>query len=148
MDAAVVGAVDLSCEAVHEAALAALGVDRTSSDAAVALVLERVVDAERLGHQVLALVEPLADASGTTPHPEGAHAAAGLLALADCIDKGAQETLSISAIGKQHASLTVTPKNPTTARRTPSRPIFSGPSSQGRAARPNRQSWNTKQCYR
>ena len=56
-DAAVVGAVDLSCEPVHQAAVRALGRDRLPGDAAVVLVLERLADARRAGHRVIALVD-------------------------------------------------------------------------------------------
>ncbi|MBV9108575.1 MAG: beta keto-acyl synthase, partial [Gemmatimonadetes bacterium] len=57
VDAAVVGAVDLSCEPVHREALRALtGEDQTPGDAAVALVLERLEDARRLNHPVLAVL--------------------------------------------------------------------------------------------
>jgi PfaB family protein len=56
-DAAVVGAVDLSCEPVHQAAVRALGRDRPPGDAAVVLVLERLADARRAGHPVIALVD-------------------------------------------------------------------------------------------
>ena len=45
VDAVVVGAVDLSCEPVHVAALAALGDRRPPGDAAVVLVLKRAADA-------------------------------------------------------------------------------------------------------
>jgi 3-hydroxymyristoyl/3-hydroxydecanoyl-(acyl carrier protein) dehydratase len=66
-DAALVGAVDLSCEPVHRAAVAALGRDRRPGDAAVVLVLERLADARRLGHPVLAVLD---DEPGGEP-PEG-----------------------------------------------------------------------------
>jgi PfaB family protein len=56
-DAAIVGAVDLSCEPVHQAAVRALGRDRPPGDAAVVLVLERLADARRAGHRVIALVD-------------------------------------------------------------------------------------------
>ena len=56
-DAAVVGAVDLSCEPVHQAALRALGRDRPPGDAAVVLVLERLADARRGGRPVIAILD-------------------------------------------------------------------------------------------
>lgn len=57
LDAALVGAVDLCVEPVHEAALAALGHRSGSSagDAAVVLVLKREQDAERAGDPILAV---------------------------------------------------------------------------------------------
>jgi acyl transferase domain-containing protein len=57
IDAALVGAVDLSAEPVHEAAAAAvLPADRQrSGDAAVALVLKRLDDARRQGAPVYAV---------------------------------------------------------------------------------------------
>lgn len=55
-DAALVGAVDLSHEPVHEAALQALQRAALPGDAAVALVLKRLSDARRDGDPVLALV--------------------------------------------------------------------------------------------
>jgi acyl transferase domain-containing protein/3-hydroxymyristoyl/3-hydroxydecanoyl-(acyl carrier protein) dehydratase len=61
-DAAVVGAVDLSCEPVHQAALQALGRDRPPGDAAVVLVLERLADARRDGRPVIAVIDDLPSA--------------------------------------------------------------------------------------
>jgi 3-oxoacyl-(acyl-carrier-protein) synthase/3-hydroxymyristoyl/3-hydroxydecanoyl-(acyl carrier protein) dehydratase/1-acyl-sn-glycerol-3-phosphate acyltransferase len=55
-DAVLVGAVDLSHEVVHQAALAALGRARPPGDAAVVLVLKRAADARRDGDHVLALL--------------------------------------------------------------------------------------------
>ncbi len=106
IDAAMVGAVDLSCNSVHVAASAtALPEDRrTSGDAAVMLVLKRLDDAERDGDTVYSLVcdAPL-DEQGGTQAPEAlsdsrmglnddaqsithlfghAHAASGLLHVA------------------------------------------------------------------
>jgi acyl transferase domain-containing protein/3-hydroxymyristoyl/3-hydroxydecanoyl-(acyl carrier protein) dehydratase/1-acyl-sn-glycerol-3-phosphate acyltransferase len=57
-DAVIVGAVDLSHERVHLAALAALGIDAPPGDAAIAMVLERLDDARAKGHPVLAVIEP------------------------------------------------------------------------------------------
>lgn len=111
MDAVLVGAVDLSCEPVHGAALAGLGMDRPRDDAAVALVLERVADAERLGHRILATVAPTSTSSAEPSGAlAGAHAAIGLLAIANCIEDGAATTLHLWALGNQRASIEVVPK--------------------------------------
>jgi acyl transferase domain-containing protein/3-hydroxymyristoyl/3-hydroxydecanoyl-(acyl carrier protein) dehydratase len=93
-DAAVVGGVDLSCEPVHQAALRALGRDCRPGDAAVVLVLERLSDARRAGHAVIAVLgadpEPAAEVI-VGDQPGGldpaelfgrAHAAHGLVAVA------------------------------------------------------------------
>lgn len=99
-DAVLIGAVDLSCEPVQEAALRALGRGRRPGDAAVALLLRRRTDAERDGAEVIALVDE-ADILGAGPGvivgPDGtddvpgfepvdrfgsAHAAEGLVAVA------------------------------------------------------------------
>ncbi|MFT6762188.1 MAG: acyl transferase domain-containing protein/3-hydroxymyristoyl [Candidatus Aldehydirespiratoraceae bacterium] len=64
IDAALVGAVDLSCNPVHVAAAAALPVDRrVPGDGAVMLALKRLDDAERDGDTVYSLVcdGPLGD---------------------------------------------------------------------------------------
>ncbi|MGP2439633.1 beta-ketoacyl synthase N-terminal-like domain-containing protein, partial [Streptomyces sp. JW3] len=55
-DAVLAGAVDLSHEPVHRAALRALGDHRPGGDVAVVLVLKRLADAERDGDQVIALL--------------------------------------------------------------------------------------------
>lgn len=54
IDAALVGAVDLSHEPVHLAALADLGLGTTPGDAAVVLTLKRLADARRDGDTVYA----------------------------------------------------------------------------------------------
>ena len=60
IDTAVVAAVDMSCDPVHQAAIAGavtgVGDRPVPGDAAVALVLKRLADAERDGDQVLALL--------------------------------------------------------------------------------------------
>jgi acyl transferase domain-containing protein/3-hydroxymyristoyl/3-hydroxydecanoyl-(acyl carrier protein) dehydratase len=56
IDAALVGAVDMSCDPVHRAACNALGDNRRPGDAAVVLVLKRLDDAERDGNTVYAVV--------------------------------------------------------------------------------------------
>ncbi|WP_330291278.1 beta-ketoacyl synthase N-terminal-like domain-containing protein [Streptomyces sp. NBC_00576] len=67
-DAVLVGAVDLSHEPVHRAALSQLGRDDRPGDAAVVLVLKRLADARAADDTVLALLDTeLTDA----PAPEG-----------------------------------------------------------------------------
>lgn len=105
LDAALVGAVDLSCEPVHLAAAGALlpADCRTPGDAAVVLVLKRLADARRDGDQVLALVSgersdraslcfavgPAEANSGAAlslaPQLGHAHAASGLLHVAAAV---------------------------------------------------------------
>ncbi len=63
-DAAVVGAVDLSCEPVHQAALRALGRDRLPGDAAVVVILERLAEARRDGRPVIAVLDDTRSAEG------------------------------------------------------------------------------------
>ncbi|HEV8563067.1 MAG TPA: beta-ketoacyl synthase N-terminal-like domain-containing protein, partial [Actinophytocola sp.] len=58
IDAAVVGAVDLSDEPVHRAAADELGLSGTPADAAVVVVLKRLTDARADGDRVIALVDP------------------------------------------------------------------------------------------
>ncbi|MCV7409105.1 hypothetical protein AWC05_06095 [Mycobacterium florentinum] len=97
IDAAVVGAVDLSCEPVHEAAARVLlgSGEQVSGDAAVVLVLKRADDARRDDDTVLATLSagprPHADCLrlGTAPGAVNlspllghAHAASGLLHVA------------------------------------------------------------------
>ena len=95
LDAALVGAVDLSCDAVHAAAAEAClpAQRRTPGDAAVALVLKRLDDAERDGDRIYAVLDH-AGAAGALAWPTAgaplsmaarwghAHAASGLLDLA------------------------------------------------------------------
>ncbi|MFB7501617.1 beta-ketoacyl synthase N-terminal-like domain-containing protein [Streptomyces sp. NPDC056161] len=93
VDAAVVGAVDLSSEPVHAAAVDALGGPDRPADAAVVLVLKRLDDARRDDDPVLALLPESAGESADLVLGEGAafdpatlfghsHAARGLLAVA------------------------------------------------------------------
>lgn len=97
IDAAVVGAVDLSCEPVHEAAVQALlgTEEQTPGDAAVVLVLKRAADAKRDGDTVFAVLRAECTAQGECLHlgtvPGAmnlsvllghAHAASGLLHVA------------------------------------------------------------------
>ena len=96
IDAALVGAVDLSCEPVHEAAARECLREnrRIPGDAAVALVVRRLADAERDGDRVYAVLEdvvgdheatcwgPDEGETSLTPLFGHAHAASGLLHLA------------------------------------------------------------------
>ncbi|MFE2283325.1 beta-ketoacyl synthase N-terminal-like domain-containing protein [Streptomyces sp. NPDC059443] len=68
-DAALVGAVDLSCEPVHQAALRELGREASTGDSAVVLVLKRLTDARRDGDTVLAVLK---DESAGACDDEGA----------------------------------------------------------------------------
>ncbi|WP_433521449.1 beta-ketoacyl synthase N-terminal-like domain-containing protein [Nocardia pseudovaccinii] len=66
-DAAVVGAVDLSREKVHQAALAELGLSDTPGDAAVVVVLERLANARAAGRRVLAILDDAVDVMAAPP---------------------------------------------------------------------------------
>jgi 3-oxoacyl-(acyl-carrier-protein) synthase/3-hydroxymyristoyl/3-hydroxydecanoyl-(acyl carrier protein) dehydratase/1-acyl-sn-glycerol-3-phosphate acyltransferase len=115
LDAALVGAVDLSDERVHRAALDQLGIaadTKAPKDAAVALVLERVADAERLGHPVIAIVEDdVARGAGVRAIvPSGAHAASGLLAVADAALAEERTVLELRATGGESARIAIVPR--------------------------------------
>ena len=127
LEAAVVGAVDLSCEPVHEEALAALVGAVPPADAAVALILKRRDVAERDGDRILALLDeagpvdaewrldaargPLTDRLGH------AHAASGLLHVLSAVLAAAAGQyegaplravgLDLNALGGQSARLRV-----------------------------------------
>jgi 3-oxoacyl-(acyl-carrier-protein) synthase len=86
LDMALVGAVDLSCEPVHEAALASVtGAVRSAGDAAVVCVLMRASSARAAGLPCIALLDtvPVEDAELASPGAASlfghAHAAVGLL---------------------------------------------------------------------
>lgn len=92
LDAALVGAVDLSREPVHLAAAEALlpPERRSPGDAAAVLVLKRLADARRDGNRIYALVDSAAEdgapalvvgegCDSVTPRFGHAHAASGLL---------------------------------------------------------------------
>ncbi|MEC9071799.1 MAG: beta-ketoacyl synthase N-terminal-like domain-containing protein, partial [Myxococcota bacterium] len=125
LDAALVGAVDLSCDPVHEAAARAEGLTHPAADGAVVLVLKRQEDALRDGERVLAVL----DGDGTG-HVQGAavadrwghpHAASGLFevaAAALCCARGRHIggevwsgerslTLDLQGIGGQQARVVV-----------------------------------------
>ncbi|MFI1932244.1 beta-ketoacyl synthase N-terminal-like domain-containing protein [Streptomyces sp. NPDC020330] len=94
-DAALVGATDLSCEAVHRAALRELGRQAEAGDAAVVLVLKSLEAARRDGDPVVALLDEdavdeldmvIGDVPGAAFDPATAfgraHAASGLVSVA------------------------------------------------------------------
>jgi 3-oxoacyl-(acyl-carrier-protein) synthase/3-hydroxymyristoyl/3-hydroxydecanoyl-(acyl carrier protein) dehydratase len=88
LDAALVGAVDMSCDPVHGAAIRAAGLDERGADGAVVLVLKRLDDAITDGDRVLALLDD--GPSGSAPARASAvserwglaHAASGLFEVA------------------------------------------------------------------
>ncbi len=98
IDAALVGAVDMSCDPVHRAACDALGDTRRPGDAAVVLVLKRLDDATRDGDTVYAVVTGGSvdgradlnfgggsDATGVDHLFGHAHAASGLIHVAAAV---------------------------------------------------------------
>lgn len=92
IDAAVVGATDLSQEPVHRSASAELGLTGAPGDAAVVLVLKRLSDAQRDNDPVLAILDSDAATAGLVVGDDAgfdpamvfgrAHAASGLLSVA------------------------------------------------------------------
>ena len=86
IDAALVGAVDMSHEVVHQTALKELGILAAPGDAAVVLVLKRLDDARRDGDPVFAVLAP-----HPAPQDEGVHFGDDSLNLA-------------SSFGKSHAA--------------------------------------------
>lgn len=98
LDAALVGAVDICAEEVHQsAALQVLSADRQrAGDAAIVLVLKRLEDAQADGDRVLAVLHSEGEVDGTEPdldlhttslvHKFGhAHAASGLVHVAAAV---------------------------------------------------------------
>jgi acyl transferase domain-containing protein len=99
IDAALVGAVDLSHEPVHRAALEELGIARAPGDAAVVLVLKRLADARRDGDPVYAVV------SSPAGKPASSHAGLALGdAEPDSIDLGASFGHAHAANGLLHVA--------------------------------------------
>jgi acyl transferase domain-containing protein/3-hydroxymyristoyl/3-hydroxydecanoyl-(acyl carrier protein) dehydratase len=100
LDAALVGAVDFTCEGAHEAAAARVFSDRRpAGDAVIVFVLMREEDAKRQGARILATIEDGDVASRQTPLSVAidereimarfghAHAASGLVAVAAALGK-------------------------------------------------------------
>ncbi|MDQ1472891.1 MAG: hypothetical protein QOJ99_4371, partial [Bryobacterales bacterium] len=108
IDAALAGAVDLSCEPVHQTAL-----PKPPGDAAVFFVLKRLEDALAAGDTILSVLEnpnpsPVApdEVSGQFGH---AHAASGLLQVAHQILLQNKANVRVQAIGGAEASIAVAP---------------------------------------
>ncbi len=97
--AAIAGAVDLSCDPIHEAALAALGRDIQTADAAAFVILKTVDSARRDGDRVLAVIAGAAEPTGHIVRAGSAsHAAQGLLEVAEAVgrlDRGEYERITV-----------------------------------------------------
>ncbi|MEV6556986.1 beta-ketoacyl synthase N-terminal-like domain-containing protein [Nocardia sp. NPDC051756] len=95
VDAALVGAVELSGEPAHSAALTALDPEAQPGDAAVVLALKRLTDARRDGNDVLAILDTEAGPADLSVGPGtefdvrdlfgSAHAATGLVTVATAV---------------------------------------------------------------
>lgn len=117
LDAALVGAVDLSCEPVHERALAELGETRATGDAAVILVLKRVEDARRDGDRMIATITDRGrettpwDGTRVTARFGHPHAASGLLqvAAAALSQQPGAVRIDVNALEGQHGSVVLIP---------------------------------------
>jgi 3-oxoacyl-(acyl-carrier-protein) synthase/3-hydroxymyristoyl/3-hydroxydecanoyl-(acyl carrier protein) dehydratase len=130
IDAAVVGATDLSAEAVHSAAARALGLRGTPGDAAVALVVMREADARAAGKQILATLSLDGDAprfASLSPRLGRAHAADGLLTVgAAILTSSSPAAVEVAtAFGPAADRVVVTPSGPVPAVEPwmPSRPL-------------------------
>ena len=108
LDAAIVGAVDLSVEPVHQAAAAALlpFEKQIAGDAAVFFVLKRLEDTtEALA--VLDDTDAVPSPDLATPVFGHAHAASGLLNVAAAIVSGNRTAVTTTALGGRSALVTV-----------------------------------------
>ncbi|CAK4829128.1 unnamed protein product [Aphanomyces euteiches] len=81
LDAAIVGAVDMSSERIHETAASALGELAPLGDAAVVLVLKRLEDAEKDGNTIYAILPGEAEASKEPLLKLGSSAGTGSIRL-------------------------------------------------------------------
>ncbi|MEO0600694.1 MAG: beta-ketoacyl synthase N-terminal-like domain-containing protein, partial [Myxococcota bacterium] len=91
IDVALAGAVDLSSEPVHEAAIAAVGARGPTGDAAVVLTLKTAAAARRDGDTILALIDDAADGSPG-------------LRFGDALDEGAAPQDLGTTLGRAHAA--------------------------------------------
>ena len=87
IDAAIVGAVDLSSEAVHAAAMQTIEntTNPPTADAAIVMVLKRLEDAVADGDTVIATLDPVVPIPMPPYLGPSAHAASGLLEVARAI---------------------------------------------------------------
>mgnify|MGYP002784183527 CR=1 FL=1 len=95
IDAAIVGAVDLCCEAVTRASG-----NTQPGDAAIVWVLKRKSDAERDGDAVLAWLEPADSEPQSSPKTAGPSKLASTIAEAQSMDAPSRETDQISELPK------------------------------------------------
>ena len=104
LDAALVGAVDLSCESVHGVAMKALaagGMASPPGDAAVVLVVKRLEDAERDGDRVYALIAEAKQEGAEKEHGEERGAAEMPL---DLVGETPTSPSLVSRFGHSHAA--------------------------------------------
>jgi 3-oxoacyl-(acyl-carrier-protein) synthase/3-hydroxymyristoyl/3-hydroxydecanoyl-(acyl carrier protein) dehydratase/1-acyl-sn-glycerol-3-phosphate acyltransferase len=110
LDVALVGAVDLCSEPVHNAAIRGVG-GKHGGDAAIMLVLMREGDAKRRDYPIYATLSD--DTAPSAPNLGGPvpHAASGLLEVARAIgalrESGGVGRVTVNALGGQSASITV-----------------------------------------
>ena len=110
LETAIVGAVDLSCNEVHQTALHAARQEKqvTPGDAAVVLALQRLIDAERNGSKIYAILNHL-ERRSSVASPDSrvanlfgdSYAASGLLriaAAAICCERGCQMLAADQAV--------------------------------------------------
>ncbi|MCN9242317.1 acyltransferase domain-containing protein [Streptomyces sp. RY43-2] len=101
VDAALVGATDLSCEAVHRAALHQLGCEDEPGDGAVVLVLKSLNSARRDGDTVVALLDEDGDSDVALLDEDSVSDGAPDMVIGD----GPDTTFDpASAFGRAHAA--------------------------------------------
>ena len=124
VDAAIVGAVDLSHEPVHNAALGTVAGARTPADAAVTLVLRRLADvADETVLAVLSDADTMSEGPVASDVLGHAHAASGLVNLAAAIVSHCEGPVSTTDLsGRTH---TIAVAAPSTG--WPATPSFDGP---------------------
>lgn len=112
IDAAIVGAVDLSVEPVHTEAIAGLGAPRIGGDAAVVFTLKRLEDAQADGDAILGILDDReAPPFGFDPaqHFGAAHAATALVSLGAALLQGSPTSVQTRSLTGFHHSMSVHP---------------------------------------